>query len=224
MITEMIDNAPGRISTEATSAPSFSAADYLVGIIQRIVTAQENSRIVLPGKGEVSIIPSRNSYYSTIHNIEEFCQAPAANFLVSELGDAPLPYNPGSERNLGDLLWQAAFYASQGRLVSGCSKYDVVQFRYWPNLSRLPITSNTMRICALLTRHPTTIMLVHRKLGIDNSEIYQVYSAAHCAGVTNMVSRNPQATASEAEAATDNTEPEQPRGLFRSLFAKIAGL
>ncbi len=225
MITSMLDDAPGRISIESTQAPSFNAADYLLGHLQHSIATQQNSRIALPGKGEIAVFPRRGVYYARIEDMAEFCQAPAPAFAVSPIAnESAATFGLGPQQNLTELLWEAAFHASQGRLVNGCSKYDVVQFRHWPNLSRLPATKNAMRICALLTRHATTIMLVHRKLGIEHSEIYQIYSAAHCAGLTLMVSRNPEATGVEAPAANDNAEPEQPRGIVRALFSKIAGL
>ncbi len=219
MITALLDDAPTR-STDSANAPSFSPTDYALGIIQSMVSARQDSRVVLPGHGEIAVLPSRGAFQANVHDMAEFCRAPGDRFEVSALENPALS---GGERPLSELLWQAAFHASQGRLVAGCSKYDVVQFRHWPNLSRLPLTGNAMRICALLTRHPTTIMLVHRKLGVETSEVYQIYSAAHSAGVSTRVSRNPEATM-EAYAADDKVEPEQRRSLFRSLFAKIAGL
>ncbi|MBI3479913.1 MAG: hypothetical protein HY016_06100 [Nitrosomonadales bacterium] len=198
----------------------FSAADYFLGIAQRIASSRDNTRVVLPGKGEVSLFPARKEYSANISNMAEFCLAPATQFEVVALGDTAQP--PGSGKHIGELLWHAGFHASQGRLLEGTSRYDVVQFRRWPNLTRLPMTQNTARICALLTRHPTTIMLVHRQLGISKEEVYHIYSAAHSAGIASPVSRNPQAP--DETAQTGSPEPAQERSLLRSLFAKISGL
>lgn len=213
----------GNITADSGDAV-FPAADYFLGIAQRITSSSDNARVVLPGKGEVSLFPGRKEYYADIPDMAEFFQAPAAQFEITALGEAATPKAPGSGKNIGELLWQASFHASQGRMVAGTSKYDVVQFRHWPNLTRLPKTQNTARIFALLTRHPTTIMLVHRKLGIDKDEVYRIYSAAFSAGIASMVSRNPQATANDAAAEIEQAEPAQERGLLRSLFSKISGL
>ncbi len=198
----------------------FPTADYFLGIAQRIIASGANTRVVLEGKGEVSIFPGRHEYSASIPDNAEFFGAPAVQFKTLPLSDAD---NPQSPRHISELLWQAAFHASQGRMVEGTSKYDVVQFRQWPNLPHLPKTPNTARICALLTRHPMTIMLVHRQLGIDREEVYRVYSAAKSAGLTSMVSQNPQAIGDKPEA--DLPEPPQERtSLFRSLLSKVAGL
>ena len=198
----------------------FPAAAYFLGIAQRIISSGTNTRIVLDGKGEVSVFPGRGEYSASIPDISEFFAAPALQFKTYPLSDADSPQSP---RHIGELLWQAAFHASQGRMVEGTSKYDVVQFRQWPNLPHLPKTANTARICALLTRHPMTIMLVHRQLGIDKEEVYRVYSAAKSAGLTNMVSQNPEAVGETPKAELPEPPPERT-GLFRSLFSKVAGL
>jgi hypothetical protein len=210
-------------STADAGTTTFAPADHLLGIVQRIVASRDNTRIVLPGKGEIAILPGLGEYYASVQNMAEFCTAPPTQFQVSALGEAALPSTAG-KRNIQELLWNAAFQASQGRLAEGCSKYDVVQFRHWPNLTRLPVTPNAARICALLTRHPTTIMLLHRMLCIDKEEVYQIYSAAYCAGIANTISRTPESANPETQVAEGQPAPAQERGIFRSLFAKISGL
>ena len=205
-----------------TGTTEFSPANHLLGIVQGIVASQNEVRILLPGKGEIAIRPARAEYHANAQDLPDFCRADAAEFKVIPLNETAPAYVTGPGRDLKELLWSAAFHASEGRLVEGASKYDVVQFRHWPNLTRLPTTPNAARICALLTRHPTTVMLIHRVLGIDKAEVCQIYSAAHCAGITSTISQTPKASSAASEAAP--SEPAQERSLFRSLFAKISGL
>lgn len=203
----------------------FAPGGNLLGVVQRILSARINTRIVLPAtREEIAVFPERGEYYANVADMAAFCNAPAAQFDEIAFDDTALAYASGPGRHIGDLLWQVAFHASQGRLIEDCSKYDVVQFRHWPNLTRLPVTPNSARICALLTRHPTTIMLIHRMLGIDKEEVYQNYSAAHSAGLVNAISRNPDPARAEAELAAAMPEAPKERSLFRSLFAKISGL
>ncbi|HEY5994251.1 MAG TPA: hypothetical protein VIU46_06565 [Gallionellaceae bacterium] len=199
----------------------FPAADYFLGIAQRVIASGVNTRVILEGRGEVSLFPGRHEYSAKIPDQAEFFQAPAAQFSTSPLDAAERPQNP---RHISELLWQAGFHASQGRMVEGTSKYDVIQFRRWPNLPHLPKTANTARICALLTRHPMTIMLVHRQLGIEKDEVYRVYSAAHSAGISYLVSQNLQAIEGDATKAGPAAAPQERVSLLRSLFSKVAGL
>jgi hypothetical protein len=209
-LTKTADDAAGE---------AFLPAEHLLGIVQRIIASGGNARIVLQGRGEIAVFSARGEYRADVRDMAEFCVAPAACFEVGAISEAVIASYPGQARHVRELLWSAAFHASQGRLVEGCSRYDVIQFRLWPNLTRLPATQNAARICALLTRHPTTVMLVHHILSIERKEVYQIYSAAHSAGLVEKVSKNPHSPGEEMQA-----QPVQARGLFRSLFAKIAGL
>ena len=203
---------------------SFSARDYFLGIAQDIVTSLKNVHVALPDKGEIYLFPRRNEYHANVADMAEFCLAPASQFKVTVLNGAPQVLHHGPGLDISGLLWQAAFHASQGLMIEGSSKFDVVQFRRWPNLTRLPKTPNTMRICALLTRYPMTIMLVHRKLGIEKKELYQTISAAYCAGIANVISHSPQEAANESVEDIALNVPEQKRNLLQSLFSKITGL
>lgn len=211
-----------RVAEAATD--TFIPADHLLGIVQQSVASHRDTRIILRGEDEIVIFPERGIYYANVSDMVEFCRAPVAEFETKIFDNGTLRYTPGSEKNITDLLWQSAFHASQGRLIEGCSKYDVVQLRHWPNLTRLPVTPNAARICALLTRHPTTIMLVHRVLGIDKEEVCQIYSSAYSTGIAHMVSRSPILNGLEGSVEDAKLEQEQGRGIFRSLFAKISRL
>ena len=203
---------------------TFKPGDYLLGIVQRAVALGQNTSIALPGKGELVICPTLGVYYTKTHDLIEFIRTPAILFKIEKCDEKVLRDGLGSINNLKALLWQAAFHASQGRLIEGCSKYDVVKFRHWPNLTRLPITPNTARICALLTRNPTTIMLVHRVLGIDREEVYQIYSAASSAGISHKIGKIPESANAEADHPERQQQPTNERSLIRSLFAKISRL
>lgn len=196
----------------------FSPDDYFLGLAQRAIDSGINTRITTALGGEVVIFPETQEYYAQIDDPREFFQAPASQLRSEEAG--AMHRNTG-RRHICELLWQAGFHASQGRLVEGTSMFDIVRFKRWPNLPQLPHSANTARICALLTRHATTIMLVHRLLNVGRDEVHRVYSAAYCAGIAVIVNQNPEAVEDAAE------EPEAPadtRGLFRALFSKISGL
>lgn len=210
------------VSMKDTEGVFFPAQGYFLGIAQNILESLESATVALPGIGEVHLFPSRNAYYTDIHDLADFCSAPASQFKVTILGEAPAANT--QERHIRELMWQAAFHASRGNLIDSCSKFDVVQFLRWPNLTRLPKTQNTMRICALLTRYPMTIMLVDRKLGIDKKELYQIYSAAYCAGLARIVSTIDKEPANETAVGVTSEETGSERGFLSSLFSKITRL
>lgn len=212
----------------------FSPSDYLLGIVTRIAASGENAHITLPGKGELVVVPEQGAYFSDVPDMAEFCQAPAAAFRVAHptKDEYARLSSSGAAGHIPELLWEAAFHASQGRLVGSRSNedavhlYDVIRFHHWPNLTRVSQTPNTMRICALLTRQPSSILLVARKLGIEPEEVYKVYSAACSYGIVNVISNHlgqADVQASIDDGSTPSGMSHHP-GLIRALFSKLAGL
>lgn len=227
---------------QLTSPSYFSPADHFLGIAGRVAASPSGALVSLPAGGEVLILPDQGVYFADVPDMEEFCRAPAMNFKVShpkkDERERLAASDTGVTGYIPELLWEAAFHASQGRLVGSRASegeeevhvYDVIGFRRWPNLTRLSQTPNTMRICALLTRQPSSILLVARKLGIDPREVYQVYSAACSYGIVKVVSSNLAKHDSDEGASAGMDEGDsvsvvaQSHGLMRALLAKIAGL
>jgi len=210
--------------TANAEASAIAPAAHLLSIVQRILDSQSNAQITLPDMGTLTVLPQRREYHADVENMEAFSTSSAAAFEITTLDISTLASIPYSGKDIRDLLWQLAFYIYEESLIEGCSENDVIQFNRWPNLTRLPVTPNTARISALLTRHPTSITLVRRVLGIDKSEVNRVISAAYSAGIINTVSRGPSLVSSEPPAAETKTVEPQRLGLWNSLFAKISSL
>ena len=210
--------------TANAEAPVLKAPSHLLGIVQHILGSQDNAQITLPGMGTLTVLPQRREYHSDVENMEEFSTSPATDFEITILDNSALASIPHSGKDIRDLLWQLAYYIYEESLIEGCSENDVIQFSRWPNLTRLPITPNTARISALLTRHPTSITLVRRVLGIDKSEVNRVISAAFSAEIIITISRGPSLVSSEPSITETKISEPQRAGLWNSLFAKISSL
>lgn len=191
---------------------------HLLGIIQRIIVSGQNTLVLLPGIGDIMIFPEQNEYYSSVNNMAEFCAAPIIKHKVVVIGKSDLTTEQSVCRGLGELLWHLAFASPSAQLLDEYSIYDVVKFSQWPNLTRLPSTPNTSRILSLLTRHPTTLAHAQQKLRIEYTEIYQVFNAAHYAGIVEVVSR------ARVKVSTPciQAKPSHEQNFFRSLVTKFA--
>ncbi len=207
-----------------TEVPAFAPATHLLNTIKQILNSKIDTQIILPGHGEITILPQRQQYHANIQDIVEFSTSPSTSFETIPLSNFTPTSNSASGKDIRELLWQLAFYAYDHKLIENCSENDVVQFIRWPNLTRLPVTANTARICALLTRHPTSIMLVRRVLGIDRNEVNRIISAAYSAGIVKTVSHGPSLLNSESLPAEGKSEQKQKSGLWNSLFTKISSL
>lgn len=198
--------------------PYFDPEDYLINVVRRATANGQNVLISSERLGSVIVLSTRSEYFSHCRDLPAFCRLPSDELTVTVLsdGDERLPASHLIGRNLDELLWEAAFHASEGRLMKGCYRDDVVELPHWPNLTRISTTANTVRLCALLTRHPTSIILAGRLLKVEGGELYRFYSAARCAGIAHPVNR---------QAEEPQLEPYRgDRGLLSRLVARIAGL
>jgi hypothetical protein len=176
---------------------TFSPDEYLVGVLRRVIDRQQDVVISLDGVGEIAVRAARGDFYDdNVSNISAFCAAPSQRYQVRSMTNDERTRHSGrrDSHSIEELMWTAGFFASRGRLVEG-AQFDVVRIRYWPNLTRLPQTPNTMRIIALLTRYPTSLAVAHRLLKIEKSEVFWVYSAARCAGLVQVVNAGADAPA-----------------------------
>ncbi len=195
----------------------FNPEEYLIDTLRRATANQQDIHLEVEGLGELVMLSERGEYFAYLVDMEAFLTAPLAQsrLTILEKGDHRIPDATTVGRNIDELMWQAAFYASSGRLMEGCYRDDVVELEYWPNLSRLPHGPNATRIAALLSRHPTSIFFATRLLKVEAAEMYQFYSAARLAGLARPINRAPQ---------EPKLEPHRNQSLLSSLLKKIAGL
>ncbi|MBE9516260.1 MAG: hypothetical protein IME93_04730 [Proteobacteria bacterium] len=211
-------------SISDASAPSFEPGDYLIGLVQQIVAKNQDSTISLSGYGDITISPKMGIYVSAIKSddMEDVYRLPASNFSVTAINEGKFKsalMESKEKQGINELLWQAAYFASEGRLMAGCLRQDVVSLDYWPNITRLATPDNAIGICALLTRYPTSVTLAIRILKVKPEEVYAFYSAAKASGVARATNR-----ADEQEKAPEFQEPRISRGILGKLFKKVKGL
>ena len=200
-----------------TDVEYFDPDETLITTLKRAISNTQDVLLQLEGGGDLVVLSSLGEYFSRITDEQRFFTAPVGEVKVSVLAKGDHWIHPADAigRNIDELLWKAAFYNSRGRLLQGCHPVDMVELDHWPNLSRLPHTSNTHRFIALLYRPPASIGFAARLLKIDPAEIYQFYSAARCAGMAKPINR------SEEEP---RLEPHRNQSLLSILLNKLSSL
>lgn len=194
----------------------FLPDDFVINTIKRAIKNSQNIKIDAGDLGELIVLSSQGEYFCDPDNLQKLCVANAKQFKVSVIEDSFR--SEGTNyigRNIDELMWAAGFYASNGRLMDGCYRDDVVEVMFWPNFTRIPSTPNAMRLAALLSSYPTSIALAHRFLRIEKEEAYQFYSAARCAGLARPVNRTPE---------EPPLKPHRNQALLGLLLNKIAGI
>lgn len=210
--------APSRVEgrTHIENVDYFDPDDTLITTLKRAI-ANSQDLLLEQDIGSVLVLSSRGEYFSRTSDERSFFSSSVSETRISILskGDRRLPSPDTIGRNIDELMWKAAFHVSEGRLLRGCHPVDMVAMSTWPNLSRIPHTPNTPRIIALLTRHPTSIILAARVLKIAPAEIYQFYSAARCAGLAQPVN------CSQEEP---HLKPHRNQTLLSTLLEKLSKL
>jgi len=196
----------------------FNPDDYLVNILGRAVANKQDISVSLKSGESLAIFPARGDYFSCVDDMKAFCVSNIKAFTVKILKSSDdEDFRKGVEhgRNFDELLWQASYFASQGRLIQGCGREDVVAVSYWPNLTRLPCPPSAVAITALLTRYPTSLTLASRILNVPIEEMFEFYSAAFSAGF--IVRQNKVVKPPELKPHRDNT-------MLGQLLSKISRL
>ncbi|MDH5632807.1 MAG: response regulator [Gammaproteobacteria bacterium] len=208
----------------AGDVPVYHADDYLLGLVQQAI-ATGQATVLSSDFGAITVFPKQGVYVSTVNqeDLSAVCGAEATAFkrgvVPSDQAEKMLGDPDVVKQGINELLWQGAYYASNGRLLEGCMRNDVVTLDYWPNITRLGAPDNAISICALLSRYPTSITLAKRILKVPDDEMYAFYSAATASGIARVTNRG-----SQPEAEPVLRQPSAGRGLLGKLLKKVTGL
>lgn len=199
---------------DGSSAPeTFDPSEGLVGILWRAIEHNEDILVTLESGAGIVLVPSRGEYAGYASDMRTFCEAGVEQYTVKCLdSDYRKQFERGKtlQRCMFELLWQAGFFGSKGRLIVGCGRYDVVQLTRWPNLTRVPAMPSAMAIAALLSRYPTHISIARRLTGVTAEEINKFCSAAFASRSLKILSRT---------EAVD--EPELKPHSNSSIFGRV---
>lgn len=208
----------------------FNPDDYLLGKMVASIKENAENDCVIDVKcwrdRKLLLLPKQNKAYTDLKdsqlknlgvatfsdefNIEiNIEQRSMADSEIQGLQLFPLDY----------LVWDLALRTARGRLPEGTQASSIQYLRCWPNFTRLPNTSNGMRIAALWAGNPRSLDDVALNLDISREDVYSFYSAAV---MTNL--------AGSAERKVDNlVEPEAVqkkevtrRGLLSSILRQIS--
>lgn len=116
------------------------------------------------------------------------------------------------------LLWQTALWAARGRVPLGSSLHTPVRLHRWPNMTRLLLFPNAMRIAALWIAQPISLLETARHLRISQRFVFSFYSAAVAIGLTQPV-RNSENLLVESP----QLQPARRHGLLRRILDRLRG-
>ncbi len=80
-------------------------------------------------------------------------------------------------------LWEITLWSSRGHLPEGTSLDIPLRLKNWPNFTRLMETPHAMRIAALWSRKPYSLLRTYQELDVPQRYVFAFYSAANSAGL-----------------------------------------
>ncbi|MES9827994.1 MAG: hypothetical protein ABW201_07010 [Candidatus Thiodiazotropha sp.] len=89
-------------------------------------------------------------------------------------------------QNMDALLWKVTLWSARGRLPLNTDIHAPVHLRQWPNLTRLLSISPFLRIAALWSRTPLSLLQTVDALGMEARYVCAFYSACHNLGLVQL--------------------------------------
>ncbi|MCE1184427.1 MAG: hypothetical protein LWW92_02305 [Rhodocyclales bacterium] len=224
----------------ARVAVFYEPANFLQGTISRARShAQEIGRPVKINDGLGTVLylsPGDNHAHQVCSNnsLRALAQLPTQPSVqmgqidhheLASMEDFPT-------RPLISLEWDAALWASRGRLPLGTDLDAPVRLNAWPDLTRLVIPPEAMRIAGLWSRQRLSLRQTLEQLQIPQRYVFAFYSACHALNLVSQpeLARQTQAahqhpTPSATPEPQESVAPQQPamRGLFKRLLGKLLG-
>jgi len=139
------------------------------------------------------------------------------NIKTTQLSEADFTVLARGQRllSLDNIMWESALYGSQGQLIAGHDKQQVVTLRAWPNFPRLEFSTEHMRLAACMTGYSLSLAQVEQKMNLPWATIAGFYNALWA---TDLIIQGKADTAAPPEPVQKS---EKKTGLFSKLAQRL---
>jgi hypothetical protein len=218
-------------------AAQYDPKRYLQGYLQSACKTALTKNCALrlnTGWKPIVIFPQSREIWidSDDQQLRSFCLVPVHS--ISELGfadaDAGImtisPANASKIKEEGRdlsklqrmdaLIWKIALWTSAGRVPEDIDLNRPVYLRNWPNFTRLLVFPNALRIAALLSEQPRSLLDVAETLNVHQQYVFAFFSAARALGLADQATRQ-----SESLIAPPPVEPRKNTGLLNKILQRL---
>lgn len=123
-------------------------------------------------------------------------------------------------QGMNSFIWKLACWTSKGRYPQALNLTEPVYLKQWPNFTRLLITPHAMRIAALLTTGPRSVLEIIHGLKIKPQYVFIFISAAYAIGILDQSKR----LADEIITAEVPTKKSvKKKSIFSRILNKLRG-
>lgn len=212
------------------ASAQFDPDRFLVGLVSR-ATAQAmrtGQQLRVSGReGVIVVQPEAEQFVVDIKS--SLLRSLAAVPLSQEMSIQPLN---GAETMEGTIWpfdrfqWMLTLWAARGRVPVGTDLRTPVRLTHWPNLTRLELFPNAMRIASLWSQQATSLLDTATALNIPQRYVFAFFSAAHGLGMVEILSKASGAivdasTADLAIVGSTREHQSSKPGLLRRILAHL---
>jgi hypothetical protein len=186
----------------------YDKKKYLQAFVESAVKLARTRKRILQlncGWKPITIFPHSNEIWidADDRQIRSFCVVPIHSILDLDLRDAnenprsiiaPVSLDrinadrdPKKFQSIDAFIWKIALWTSNGRVPDGIQLDQPVYLERWPNLTRFVIIPHALRIAALLTNQPMTLIEVAETLAIRQQYVFSFFSAAMALGLAGQL-------------------------------------
>jgi len=160
----------------------------------------------------LAIVPLDDNLSSPIHT--EYYPAGEVNRVL----DAVLGGKDMRHFSQEVFLWNLGLLTCRGRIPANFTVCDPYYLRRWPNLTRMRIPDNAMRILSFWSQQPCSLADMKEQLDIPYQDIFSIVSAAYAAGLTGEARRK-----SDQIMQAVSPGEHSKRGLMNSIISRFRG-
>jgi hypothetical protein len=198
------------------SIPDSGFFDPEQGFLGHLLMSANGPRVFRPVNQQDSMVlyvdADSKSYYSNV-SLEQLkpyflstdelkVENLSSHQLQAAVADQSLKPSP-----LNHLVWFAAFTCSQGKVIKGYQKGDIVQLKRWPDIN-LPGCKQLIKLAAYMHSNAVDLDTVHANTSIPVAQIHDFYNACK---VINLI----------VHSDTTDIHQKHLNAEQKQLFAKI---
>ncbi|MHB1631615.1 MAG: response regulator [Acidithiobacillus sp.] len=209
----------------------FNPQAGLLGLLQ-IIRRDQSSAIIVNDQQQVILrldpMADQAILLADDEHLKSLAREEHPRLQMRAPNDTDVPAHASTRHlTLQSLLWQMGAWTANGRLSQQLQINAPVQLKQWPNLTRLTMLPDALRLAAFLARSPASPALTVKMLRVEPHDLFNFLAAADSLGLLRYnTAENPD---NRIQPATPNAPtvaeiPAAKRSFLGRLLARISGL
>ncbi|WP_414039957.1 response regulator [Acidithiobacillus sp. M4-SHS-6] len=209
----------------------FNSNEGLLGLLQIVqrdqtttIIADQNQHIIL----RIEPMTDQAITLADDEQIQHICRTSSVKLQMrAPREDDSAGSDTARHMSLQSLLWQVGAWTANGRLNQKLPINAPVQLKQWPNLTRLPMLPDALRLAAFLARSPASPALTVKMLRVEVPDLFNFLAAADALELLHYnTPENPGNMVRVPQHSTpaDTEIPAAKRSFLGRLLKRIAGI